>query len=143
MTEHASVPEKLDPQECLRLISPGGIGRVAFNDPGGPAILPVNYVLRDDSVIFRTAAGGTLDVGLRTGMAGVEFKVAFEVDRFDEAEHAGWSVVVRGGAHLVASPEEQAELEKAEVHPWAGGDRHLYVKVAATEVTGRRVGNGS
>jgi nitroimidazol reductase NimA-like FMN-containing flavoprotein (pyridoxamine 5'-phosphate oxidase superfamily) len=131
--------EKLDHQECLRLISPSGVGRVAFNDVGGPEILPVNYVLRDGSVIFRTALGGPFDTELRTGVEGVEFKVAFEVDRLDDAAREGWSVVVRGGAHLVSSPEEQAAMEAAQVRPWPGGERGLYIRIAATEVTGRRI----
>jgi len=35
--------EHLDQDECLRLISPGGIGRIAYQSRFGPAILPVNY----------------------------------------------------------------------------------------------------
>ncbi|MFB9722327.1 pyridoxamine 5'-phosphate oxidase family protein [Planobispora longispora] len=138
---HAEL-EKIDRQECLRLISPGGIGRVAFNDAGGPAILPVNYALRDDSVIFRTAPEGPLDKELRTGVAGVELKIAFEVDRLDETRQEGWSVVVRGGAHLVSSAEEQAAVEGSGVQPWAGGERGLYIKIVPAEITGRRIRHG-
>src|SRR5262245_20910313 len=50
--------ERLDPDECLRLIAPGGVGRVAFNEPDGPAVIPVNYVLQNDAIIIRTAIGG-------------------------------------------------------------------------------------
>ncbi|WP_406315433.1 pyridoxamine 5'-phosphate oxidase family protein [Streptosporangium sp. NBC_01639] len=143
--------EKLDPQECLRLISPGGVGRIAFNDLGGPVILPVNYALHDGAVVFRTAFGGPLDETLRTGLRGVEFKVAFEVDRIDEARREGWSVLLRGGIHHVsgdvssdADADADADAERAAagvsgVDPWAGGDRGLYVKVVPTEVTGRRI----
>ncbi|WP_371778626.1 pyridoxamine 5'-phosphate oxidase family protein [Streptosporangium subroseum] len=134
--------EKLDADECLRLLSPGGVGRVAFDDLGGPAILPVNYVLRDDSVIFRTALGGPLDDTLRTGVQGVEFKIAFEVDRIDDANREGWSVLVRGGAHHVSTAEEQAAVRASGVQPWVGGDRELYVRIAPSEITGRRIRHG-
>ncbi|MGJ6967954.1 pyridoxamine 5'-phosphate oxidase family protein [Streptosporangium sp. G11] len=134
-----AVLEKLTEKECLRLLSPGGVGRVAFDDPGGPLILPVNYVLREGSVIFRTAFGGPLDAPLRTGVEGVEFKVAFEVDRIDEAGREGWSVLVRGGAHHVSSPEEQAAAEASGVQAWAGGDRELFVTITPAEITGRRI----
>ena len=39
------VPQLLEETECLRLISPGGIGRLAYSSPDGPAVLPVNYKL--------------------------------------------------------------------------------------------------
>ncbi|GAA3162696.1 hypothetical protein GCM10010466_62040 [Planomonospora alba] len=134
--------EKLDRTECLHLIFPGGVGRIAFNDAGGPMILPVNYVLHDNAVIFRTSVGGPLDENLRTGIEGVEFKIAFEVDRIDDPNREGWSVLIRGGAHLVSSPDEQAAVEAAGVHPWAGGERNLYVKIIPTEVSGRRIRHG-
>ncbi|GHE43926.1 hypothetical protein GCM10017673_52590 [Streptosporangium violaceochromogenes] len=130
--------EKLETGECLRLIAPGGVGRVAFDEPGGPAILPVNYVLHKGAVIFRTAFGGPLDDNLRTGVRGVEFKVAFEVDRIDDACGEGWSVLLRGGAHHV-SEDELAEAAASGVRPWAGGERALYVRIVPAEISGRRI----
>ncbi|MER5426370.1 pyridoxamine 5'-phosphate oxidase family protein [Streptosporangium roseum] len=140
----AALPEleKLNPDECLRLISPGGVGRVAFNDLGGPSILPVNYVLHEGSVIFRTAFGGPLDADLRTGVKGVDFKIAFEVDRIDDANREGWSVLVRGGLHHAATAGEQAAAAASGVQPWAGGDRELYVRIVPAEITGRRIRRG-
>ncbi|MEV7013384.1 pyridoxamine 5'-phosphate oxidase family protein [Streptosporangium sp. NPDC051022] len=131
--------EKLDPAECLRLISPGGVGRVAFNEPEGPVVLPVNYAVHEGAVVFRTAFGGPLDERLRTGVQGVEFKVAFEVDRIDDASREGWSVLIRGGAHHVATEDEQAEARSSGVQPWAGGERELYVTILPTEISGRRI----
>ncbi|MFF5113762.1 pyridoxamine 5'-phosphate oxidase family protein [Streptosporangium sp. NPDC000509] len=134
--------KRLDAKECLRLISPGGVGRLAFDDLGGPMILPVNYVLHEGCVIFRTAFGGPLDESLRTGVKGVEFKVAFEVDRIDDANREGWSVLIRGGVRHVSTAEEQAAVMTLGVHPWAGGDRELYVKITPSEITGRRILHG-
>ncbi|WP_433236358.1 helix-turn-helix domain-containing protein [Streptosporangium sp. CA-135522] len=155
--------EKLEPDECLRLIAPGGVGRIAFNDLGGPAILPVNYVLHDGSVIFRTAFGGPLDDALRTGTRGVDFKVAFEVDRIDDADRGGWSVLLRGGARLVPTDEpaneptdesageptgalsarERTGADAPDVKPWAGGERDLYIRISPVEITGRRIRHAS
>ncbi|WP_433380672.1 pyridoxamine 5'-phosphate oxidase family protein [Streptosporangium sp. CA-115845] len=130
--------EKLQPDECLRLIAPGGVGRVAFEEPAGLTILPVNYVLHDNSVIVRTAVGGPLDSNLRTGVQGVEFKISFEIDRIDDTAREGWSVLIRGGAHHV-SADEQAEAAASGVEPWAGGDRELYLRITPSEITGRRI----
>ncbi|GAA4208829.1 hypothetical protein GCM10022252_74540 [Streptosporangium oxazolinicum] len=131
--------ESLDAKECLRLISPGGIGRLAFDDLEGPTILPVNYVLHEGCVIFRTAFGGPFDANLNTGLKGVEFKIAFEIDRIDDANREGWSVLIRGGVHHVSTAEEQAAVIALSVQPWAGGDRELYVKITPTDITGRRI----
>ena len=130
--------EKLRTDECLRLIAPGGVGRVAFEEPAGLTILPVNYVLQDNSVIVRTAAGGPLDSNLRTGVRGVEFKISFEIDRIDDTAREGWSVLIRGAAHHVPD-EERDEAATSGVEPWAGGERELYLRIIPSEITGRRI----
>ncbi|GAA4964618.1 hypothetical protein HD597_003575 [Nonomuraea thailandensis] len=88
------VLEVLDAEECLRLAAPGGIGRVAFNGSHGPTVLPVNFRLYEGAVVFRTARGGPMEADLRTGLEGVDIKIAFQVDRIDEAQQAGWSVLI-------------------------------------------------
>ncbi|SDL73959.1 helix-turn-helix domain-containing protein [Nonomuraea jiangxiensis] len=132
------VLEVLEPEECLRLIAPGGIGRVAFQGSYGPTVLPVNYKLHDGAIVFRTAHGGPMDKDLRTGLEGVEIKIGFQVDRIDEAQRAGWSVLVQGPAHHVPD-DELATVTDAEVTPWAGGERHLYIRVVPHQITGRRI----
>ncbi|MGP3918550.1 pyridoxamine 5'-phosphate oxidase family protein [Nonomuraea sp. 10N515B] len=130
--------EVLDEEECLRLIGPGGIGRVAFNGSHGPTVLPVNYKMHEGAIVFRTAAGGPMDRDLRTGLEGVDIKIAFEVDLFDETNREGWSVLVQGPVHHV--PEEEVpEVTRAGVTPWAGGERHLYIRIACQQITGRRI----
>ncbi|MCA2229266.1 pyridoxamine 5'-phosphate oxidase family protein [Nonomuraea sp. NEAU-L178] len=130
--------ESLDRDECLKLIEPGGIGRVAFNGSNGPTVLPVNYKVRHGSIVFRTATGGPMDQDLRTGQEGVEIKIGFEVDRIDEAQREGWSVLIQGPAHHV-SPDELSEVTDAGVTPWAGGERDLYVRITPHQITGRRI----
>ncbi len=61
--------EVLDEEQCLDLISPGGIGRIAYTSRYGPTVLPVNYSVRNGAIVFRTAANGPLDDDLRTGIA--------------------------------------------------------------------------
>lgn len=132
------VLEVLDAEECLRLIAPGGIGRIAFSGSHGPTVLPVNYRLLDGAVVFRTARGGPMDQDLRTGLEGVEIKVGFQVDRIDEVRKEGWSVLVQGPVHHVTE-DEVAKLSDAGVTPWAGGERHLYIRVVPSQITGRRI----
>ncbi|MFG1703059.1 pyridoxamine 5'-phosphate oxidase family protein [Nonomuraea sp. M3C6] len=130
--------EVLEQEECLRLIEPGGIGRVAFNGSHGPTVLPVNYKMHHGAIIFRTAVGGPMDRDLRTGLAGVDIKIAFEIDMIDEANREGWSVLVQGPAHHVP-PEETAEAAGSGVTPWAGGERLLYIRIVPHQIVGRRI----
>lgn len=125
---------ELDREECLSLLSPGGVGRVAFSGRRGPTVLPVNYKLHDGAVVFRTKYGGTIDEELRTGLEGVDVVIGFEVDRIDEAQRTGWSVLVQGPAHLLPPGEADSD-----VSAWAGGERDLYVRVQLHRVTGRRI----
>src|ERR1700677_2335419 len=92
------VMEELDENECLRLIGPGGIGRIAYVGRFGPAVLPVNYKLQDEAIVLRTAEHGTLDEDLRSGIAHADYKVAFEIDEIDLPAGRGWSALVQGPA---------------------------------------------
>ncbi|KAB8195390.1 helix-turn-helix domain-containing protein [Nonomuraea phyllanthi] len=130
--------EVLDQEACLRLIEPGGIGRVAFNGSHGPTVLPVNYTMCNGAIVFRTAAGGAMDRDLRSGMEGVDIKIAFEIDQIDETNREGWSVLVQGPAHHV-SPDEADDVAGAEVTPWVGGERRLYIRIVPQQVSGRRI----
>ena len=127
------VLQTLTPAECYDLLSPGGVGRVAFTTADGPAVLPVNYVMAGQVVIFRTAPD-TLLAAYLNGPAG------FEVDRLDEALSQGWSVLVTGRAVRVTSEAEIRHLERhADIQPWAGGARDVYVRITPRKITGRRI----
>ena len=83
--------ERLDVPECLHLLRTGGVGRVAWQDNAeGLTVLPVNYRVIGDSVVFRTSAASTLVRLTRPT------RVAFQVDEIDRATAVGWSVLVRG-----------------------------------------------
>jgi nitroimidazol reductase NimA-like FMN-containing flavoprotein (pyridoxamine 5'-phosphate oxidase superfamily) len=134
-----AVLEELDEAECLRLISPGGVGRLAFTGRFGPTVLPVNYQLHQGTVVFRTAQDSPTDEDLRTGIAHAEYKVAFEIDDFSPASKEGWSVLIQGALHHVDSDVERASVLEAGVEPWAGGARDLFLRVIPSRITGRRI----
>jgi nitroimidazol reductase NimA-like FMN-containing flavoprotein (pyridoxamine 5'-phosphate oxidase superfamily) len=131
--------EKLDEAECLRLISPGGIGRIAYSGRYGVTVLPVNYKLHEGSIVFRTTQDSPLDEDLRTGIASAEYKVAFEIDDFDLAAREGWSVLVQGSAHHVDSESERASVLAAGVEPWPGGVKEHFLRIFPTRIGGRRI----
>jgi nitroimidazol reductase NimA-like FMN-containing flavoprotein (pyridoxamine 5'-phosphate oxidase superfamily) len=132
------VLEELDEETCLRLISPGGVGRIAYDGRFGLVMLPVNYALRDGAVVFRTSERGPLDEDLRTGIEGAQYKVAFEIDELDKASQTGWSVLIQGPAQHVGADEQDA-IREAGVESWAPGERELFVRIVPSRVTGRRI----
>jgi nitroimidazol reductase NimA-like FMN-containing flavoprotein (pyridoxamine 5'-phosphate oxidase superfamily) len=132
------VIEVLDEEQCLNLMSPGGIGRIAYTSRYGPTVLPVNYSLRNGAIVFRTAEDGPLDDDLRTGIADADTHVAFEIDSIDPAARQGWSVLIQGPAHHLDDAERDAVLE-AGIESWAPGDRELFLRIVPSRITGRRM----
>ncbi|MEV7409863.1 pyridoxamine 5'-phosphate oxidase family protein [Streptomyces althioticus] len=124
----------LDQEECRRLLSTHGVGRVAVTAPDGrPAVVPVNYEVVDDAIVFRTRPGS-----VPAAAAGNE--VAFEVDHVDEAMSQGWSVLAVGPATTVTDPDALRDLaRRAHTEPWAGGTRDTWVSVRPTRLTGKRI----
>ncbi|HET9898359.1 MAG TPA: pyridoxamine 5'-phosphate oxidase family protein [Streptosporangiaceae bacterium] len=129
---------ELGEDESLKLISAGGIGRIAYQSRFGPAVLPVNYQWHDGAIVFRTAQHSALDEDLQTGIAGGDYRVAFEIDDIDVPGRQGWSVLIQGPAHHV-SGDERESAERAGVEPWPAGERELFIRIVPSRVTGRRI----
>jgi nitroimidazol reductase NimA-like FMN-containing flavoprotein (pyridoxamine 5'-phosphate oxidase superfamily) len=138
-TTQPPVLEELDEAECRRLISPGGVGRIAYSGRYGPTVFPVNYRLHQGNIVFRTAQDSPTDTDLRTGIANAEYKVAFEIDDIDAAAREGWSVLIQGPLYHVESEAERASAQEAGVEPWPDGDRELFLRIVPWRITGRRV----
>ncbi|HZQ28319.1 MAG TPA: pyridoxamine 5'-phosphate oxidase family protein [Acidimicrobiales bacterium] len=129
--------EQIDRDECVRLLTSGEVGRFGFVSGGMPEILPVNYTMDGDAVVFATATGTKL-WGATRG------PVVFEIDGIDPTTRSGWSVVVHGLAMEVTDLEAPALIERVRAlapNPWAGGDRPHLVRIAPRTITGRRVGS--
>ncbi|WP_406032164.1 pyridoxamine 5'-phosphate oxidase family protein [Nocardioides sp. NBC_00163] len=122
---------ELDRAECVELLERSEVGRVAFGDPDGPLVLPVNHVMVDDRIVFRTAPRTAIADHVGTG------QVSYQIDEFDSYTSSGWSVLVRGTAELVDGVWLRAH--DLEPEPWADGRRTLYVCITPTQITGRRV----
>lgn len=123
----------LSVDECLELLATHHFGRVAVDDDEGPAVLPVNYVLDRGSVVFRTDEGTKLDAATRRD------RISFEVDHVDEDARTGWSVLVRGRAEEIAEPDELERVRQLPLEPFAGGERHRYVRLLSSSISGRRI----
>lgn len=131
--------EELSEADCLTLIAPGGIGRIAYVGRYGQTVLPVNYQMLDNTIVFRTGEDSPLEEDLQTGIRHAEYQVAFEIDEINLAEKDGWSVLIQGPAHHIDSDAERAAASQTGVQPWSGGAKEHYIRVVPTRITGRRI----
>ena len=128
---HPGHLRELTEQECRELLQDQKVGRVAWSDPDGPVVLPVNYRFVDGRVFFRTSPHSELARHFSPGRA------AFQIDYVDEFLQSGWSVLVRGRAELLEWDELPGDDDRPE--PWAEGIRNVYVRITPDRITGRRV----
>lgn len=124
---------RLPRPECLLLLAKADIGRIVFTDGALPAIQPVNYLLVDNEVIYRTANGAKLAAATRNSV------VAFEVDEIDPETHTGWSVVLIGPCHEITDPDKLAGLPTRMPNPWATSHNGHTIAIAIEKITGRRI----
>jgi len=125
---------ELEDDVCLKLLTGCTFGRVAFDDPRvGLTVLPVNFVMSHDAVVFRVQVGSALD------SVGKGSPVAFEADHVDTVAESGWSVLVRGTATHIRSRKRVAALADTTVHPWAPGRRDRWIEIRPQLITGRIV----
>jgi nitroimidazol reductase NimA-like FMN-containing flavoprotein (pyridoxamine 5'-phosphate oxidase superfamily) len=127
-------PEELDRGECLRLLGRSTFGRIGITSGALPSVLPVNYRLVGDRIIFRTGHGTKLEAATRGNI------VAFQVDDIDPMSHAGWSVMVTGEAREVTDADDLRQLDGIGVPHWATTEVEATVEIATTLVSGRRIG---
>jgi nitroimidazol reductase NimA-like FMN-containing flavoprotein (pyridoxamine 5'-phosphate oxidase superfamily) len=118
---------ELSPEECLQLLAAFSIGRLAVAVPDSPPlVVPVNYVLDGDVVVFRSDAGSKLSA-LR------QHPVSFQLDSIDPLHRTGWSVLIQGIAYEATSHE----IAHLNISPWAPGEKSHWVRILPAIITGR------
>jgi hypothetical protein len=94
-------------------------------------ILPVNFTLLDESIVFRTIPGTKLD-------AATNAVVALEIDSYEADGRSGWSVLAIGQASKVLS-DELAEAEALGLEAWPlDGQASHFVRIDPSQISGRR-----
>src|SRR5215813_7879049 len=131
--------EPLDEAECLRLISAGGVGRLAYSGRLGPVVIPIGYKLSDGSIVFRTVLDSPTDEDLRTGIRGADYKVTFEVDEMDDDARAGWFVVVQGPARHMDADDDRISVWEPGARSSGRLAREHFMIITPDLVRGRRL----
>ena len=125
----------LSEDESWQLLAGQALGRLVTSLDGEPEIFPVNFVVQRPTVLFKTAEGTKLFAAIMND------RVAFEAD--DHGLDEGWSVIVKGPAHVLVTGAEIEEAERAQLLPWTATLKLRYVRVIASEISGRRFRFGS
>lgn len=123
----------LERAECLELLGQSVLGRVALSVGALPTILPINFRLIDDHVVFRTGVGSKLDAATRGAV------IAFEVDDFDAVDHTGWSVVVTGIAQESPPGGWAGPVVSTAIPRWAPSGASRILFLSTDIISGRRI----
>ncbi len=117
--------EILDESACAALLGTQSVGRFAVMVDGRPEVFPVAFAAHGNEVVARMADGAVLTAVLRG-------PVSFQVDRFDERTHAGWSVLAHGRATL-------GTTNPVDVRAWRRAVLPHLVRFTITSMSGRRL----
>lgn len=120
----------LSEDESWDLLSGAALGRLVTRIGDQLEIFPVNFVVQNRTLLFRTAEGTKL-FGTVTND-----QVLFEVD--DHGISEGWSVIVRGHGEVLYGSEEIAEADRAGLYPWLATVKLRYVRITPSQISGRR-----
>jgi len=121
---------ELSEDECWDVVGNSGIGHLAFQtQPVGVDIVPINYLITDHQLFFRSASGTKLS------RLAHHPHVAVQVERLVDGS---WlSVVLKGQAERLALDEEIESSRVMELAPAQPGDKFNYVRIVPDAITGR------
>ena len=122
----------LELNTCWELLRQADVGRLAVSIADHPDLFPVNFVVDNGTVVFRTAEGTKLAAAV-LGRA-----VAFEVDGYDAAAGDAWSVVIKGHAVEIERMQDLFDALDLPLFPWHASPKHRFVRIEPVDVSGRR-----
>lgn len=128
-TATTSEVEELTEAACWKLLQMGQIGRMAVTAQDGVDIFPIDYLVVDKAIFFRSAPGRKL-VNLTADPV-----VAFEADGV--LDRRRWSVVVRGKAHRLNSDSEIEASGVLHLKSHSPTAKWNYVGITPSSITGR------
>ncbi|APZ33616.1 pyridoxamine 5-phosphate oxidase [Microbacterium aurum] len=132
--ENTDAVRLLTDDECWDRLAEQQLGRLVTHVGDVLDIFPVNYTVDGESIVFRTAEGSKL-----TELT-INDQVLFEVDEYTDTD--AWSVVVRGTARRLDTPEEVRAADELPLRPWIPTLKYNYVRITATSLSGRDIERG-
>jgi hypothetical protein len=122
-------PDVLDLERCRHLLRTHELGRLAIRRDDTVDIFPINYLVFDDELYFRSAPGSKL-MDLAESP-----RVAFEID--GRSGRRLWSVVVHGVARRLSADEEIERSGIQKLQTAHDGEKVNFVAISSEAVSGR------
>jgi uncharacterized protein len=124
---------ELNESECRELLGREQVGRVAYVIDGAPMIVPVDYVVSEGMIVFRSDPG---DKASHIPLS----QVCFEVDGADGTDIV-WSVVVHGHARDVTTAlnEPYEQIRRTPLPTFATLVDPHWLTIDVDTITGRRL----
>ncbi len=132
MSENTDVIQNLSDEESLELLATKTFGRLVVRRKDDMDLFPLNYLVHEGEIYFRTAEGSKLfSLTLNND-------VLFEADNVDGDSQEAWSVVVKGTARTLTSNAEIEAADQLPLKPWLPTLKYNYVVVSPNEISGRK-----
>ena len=137
-TDRRSDLRWMDRAECFAVLARDCVGRLGITDGRTPMIVPVNYALDGEDIVFRTDPGTKLEIGPRA-------RACFEIDEIDRSTRTGWSVLATGRLEEVTHYDAAAwdRIATLGIEPWASGPKQHVLRLVPERLTGRRIARTS
>jgi uncharacterized protein len=137
MDDRLAPLQTLTHEECIQILrGHRSYGRIGYVVDGRAVILPVNFAVDGDSLVFVTTEG------TKQRWLAKHSRVSFEVDGGDPDEHTGWSVLVQGIAGEVTDTQELEALRRGPLVSWAVSPSAHWIRISLDHVSGRRLASG-
>ena len=130
MADFENPIEVLKEDEALELMGDQQLGRLVVRIKDDFDIYPLNYVVNEGKIYFRTAEGSKLFT------VSINDRVLFEAD--DHTEDKAWSVIVKGRARILERTDEIQQSDELPLKPWLPTLKYNYVEITPEEISGRR-----
>jgi nitroimidazol reductase NimA-like FMN-containing flavoprotein (pyridoxamine 5'-phosphate oxidase superfamily) len=123
--------EELTPADCWSVLGAAQVGRLTVCADGSPHLFPINHVVDEQTIVFRTAPGSKL-------AASANADAAFEVDEYDvDSGHAS-SVIIEGRASEIAEAADWDRALGLPLFSWHVTPKGHFVRITPDSVSGRR-----
>jgi nitroimidazol reductase NimA-like FMN-containing flavoprotein (pyridoxamine 5'-phosphate oxidase superfamily) len=124
--------EILDEDACWQLLRTHVVGRLGVAVAGEVEIFPLNYLVHEGQIVFKSAAGS------KVAAMAANARVTFEIDGYEPDSGEAWSVIVKGVAHELQRFSEIYAAEELPLFPWNASPKDFFVTIRPRQVAGRR-----
>jgi nitroimidazol reductase NimA-like FMN-containing flavoprotein (pyridoxamine 5'-phosphate oxidase superfamily) len=132
LTDPRNGMQILDDDACWDLLRSQPVGRLAVAIAGEVEIFPINYLVHEGQIVFKSAQGSKL------AALAANARVSFEIDGYTPDSGEAWSVVIKGVAYELQRFSEIYEAEELPLFPWNASPKDFFVTIRPREMAGRR-----